>query len=380
MNKSRIGVVGCGVIGSFHVRSSVQSAYADAVAVADVNEASAQALADKHGVAKVYGDAQKLFADPDVDGVVLALPANLRRRLALAALQAGKHVLIEKPAALNDDEVQQIMAAQNGQVVMCCQNRYEFTPSARAAARHVASGALGKLRLVRVRGVTSPMKPPPAQPPVWRLRRDLNGGGIMANWGCYDLHYMLSVLNWSVTPQTVMAQMWPIGGPFADYADPSSDAETHLLMFVRCADEVVISFERAELLATPPSKAWEIIGENGTLVLEMTPGNEKQVVFYRRDPGNQGVTSDVIWSGEEDGFMPHQGTLDAFALAIQRNDGSPKPLRQASFVQRLTDAAYQSSETGQTVTVDFTDHGAALSPDEFEQVPTVALAEPPATD
>ena len=370
----RIGVVGCGVIGSFHVRSCQQSPHAEVVAVADVREEAARALADEHAIEKVYTDTQALFEDPDVDGIILALPAHLRTRLALAALAAGKHVLIEKPIAMNADEVRQIMAAQGDRVVMCCENRYEFTPSARAAAKHVASGALGKLRVVRVRGMVSPARPPSANPPVWRLRRDLNGGGIMANWGCYDLHYVLSVINWGVAPQSVMAQMWPIGRPYADYADPSSDAETHLVMLVRCADETVISFERAELLPARSDKAWEIIGEAGSLSLEMTPNKEKRILFHHRNEQGDGTASQVIWSGEEDGQLAHQGTVDAFGLAIERGDASPKPLRQAYLVQSLTDAAYRSSDTGQAISLDLADHGAALTPDEFERVPTAAPA------
>ncbi len=344
MRKCRIGVVGCGVIGSYHIASCVRSPYAEAAAVADVREEAARALAERHGVSKVYTDPQELFADPDIDGVILALPAHLRTRLALQAFEHGKHVLIEKPVAMNAGEVRQMIAARAGRVAMCCQNRYEFLPSTRAAADFVASGALGKLRLIRVRGLGSPANPPPANPPIWRLRRDLNGGGIMSNWGCYDLHYMFSVINWQLAPRTVLAQMWPIGGPVAAYAAPGSDAETHLSMLVQCDDDLAINYERGELLAAATDRSWEIIGEAGSLRLHMTVAPDKQIVFYENR--GQGTVSRIIWEGQEEPQLAHQGTVDHFAQAVNEGRASDEPLRQALLVQELTDAAYRSAQRG----------------------------------
>ncbi len=368
MSLFRVGVVGCGVIGKYHLKSCARSRYAEAVAVADVREEVARPVAEEHGIGKVYTDAAELFADPEVDGVVLALPANLRTPLALAALAAGKHVLIEKPAAMNATEVRQILAARGDRVVMCCQNRYEFTPSARAATQFMAKGKLGKVRMVRVRGMVAPARPPAEHPPVWRLRRDLNGGGIMANWGCYDLHYVMSVLNWSLTPETVLAQMWPVAGPFSDYAAAGSDAETHLSMLVRCADGAAINFERAEFVAAASDKSWEIIGEAGSLGLQMLPMEQKRIVFYHRDAA-AGTASEVVWEGDEEWDIAHQGTLDAFARAAQTGWDTDKFLKQALFVQMLTDAAYQSSDQGRAVEVDFAGIGAALDDEELTRHP-----------
>lgn len=373
MSKFRIGVVGCGVIGTHHLKSCGRSSYAEAVAVADVREAVARDLAAEHGVEKVYTDAEALFADPDVDGVVLALPANLRTALALSALKQGKHVLIEKPIALNTDEVRRIMAARGDRVAMCCQNRYEFAPSTRAAARFVAEGHLGKLRLVRVRGINPPQRPPAAQPPVWRLRHDLNGGGIMANWGCYDLHYVLSIVNWQLKPETVLAQAWQVAPAFADYAAEGSNAETHLTMLVQCAGDAAITYERGEFLAAERDGAWQIIGEQGSLSLHMLPGEKKQILAYHRD-AEQGTASQIVWEGDETWDLAHQGTLDAFARAGQQSLASPKPLEQALYVQTLTEAAYRSSDTHAAVTIDLDPKRAQLTPDELDDVLVAQVA------
>ena len=57
--------------------------------------------------------------------------------------------------------------------------------------------------------------PPKNPPPAWRLRRDQNGGGILVNWGCYDLDYLFGLLDFRLTPRVALARTWPIGQPFA---------------------------------------------------------------------------------------------------------------------------------------------------------------------
>ena len=107
MKPVQIGVIGCGVIGRMHLRVAADSPLLTPVAVADVREAVAQEVAAQHGVARAYASAEALLADPEIEAVVLALPTAGRAELALAAFSAGKHVLVEKPIALNAGEVRQ---------------------------------------------------------------------------------------------------------------------------------------------------------------------------------------------------------------------------------------------------------------------------------
>lgn len=350
MKPVRFGIVGCGVIGTVHLRSVQESNTVRVVALADVRQDLVQDTARQYAIKAAYTDADALLADPDVEAVVLALPAHARTELALKAFAQGKHVLTEKPVAMHADEVQRLMAAQKDRVAACCSARFHFLPATRAATDFVATGALGALRLVRCRAI-APAKPAPERmPPDWRLSKALNGGGIMSNWGCYDLDYLLGVTGWALQPQRVFGQTWTVPAPLADQVTPNSDAETHLTAMVRCADGCVIAYERGEYVAAPAAAAWEIIGEEGSLTLQMTPGHNKALVHHRHSPAD-GVVDRVIWQGDDDYADLHAGPMVDFAAAIRTGRAPQTGLDRALVVQQITDAIYASAEQGQAVEI-----------------------------
>jgi len=126
MNPVKLGVVGCGVIGPTHMAAAVSSPLLELVAVADLIDERAQAAASKYGAAKVYREGADLIADLDIEAVVLAFPAKGRTELGLLALANGKHLLTEKPVAMNAHEVKQLIAAQGDLKAACCSSRYRF--------------------------------------------------------------------------------------------------------------------------------------------------------------------------------------------------------------------------------------------------------------
>src|SRR5438552_3436944 len=120
----RLAVVGCGVIGAHHLAGAIQSGLANVTCVADQNPDAARKAALQYHVPAVHSSAEAAIDDPNVDAVVLALPTVNRAAFALRALRAGKHVLIEKPPAMNAEEVRELVEVQgNGEgesIGACC--------------------------------------------------------------------------------------------------------------------------------------------------------------------------------------------------------------------------------------------------------------------
>jgi predicted dehydrogenase len=183
----RFGIIGCGVIGNVHLKVMSKLPLARVVAVADIIEERAREAGTKYRVKGVYYSAEALLADRDVEAVVLAMPACQRLPIALSAYAKGKHVLTEKPVAMNAADVGRMIAARGNLISGCCSSRFRHFKSAAAAAAVVASGALGDLRVIYCRALKEAVGPPEKPPPEWRLKKALNAGGILTNWGCYDL-------------------------------------------------------------------------------------------------------------------------------------------------------------------------------------------------
>ncbi len=352
MKPVRLGVIGCGVIGQNHLRAATESPLLDVVAVADFREDAAREAADKFHINTVYADGSALIDAPDVEAVVLATPTAGRTKLALQAFARGRHVLIEKPVAMNVGEVRRMIKARGNLTAACCSSRQRFLEGAGVAADFIADGALGRLRVVRCRRIVPAGEPPQAPPPAWRLSRARNGGGILANWGCYDLDYLLGITGWKLIPRTVFAQTWTIPPKFESHVPAGSDAETHYAVMIRCEGGTVITMERGEYVSACADAAWQIIGTNGALTLTMTPNeNEPKKIILDEASTENGVVTRTLWEGMEDARMAHAGPVTDFAAAIRENRRPKTGLEESLIIQQITDAIYASSEKGASVEI-----------------------------
>lgn len=361
MKPVKYGVIGCGVIGPTHMKPAADFDFLELVAVADLIPERVQKAAAEYNVPKTYAQGIDLIDDPEIELVVLAMPTCHRKDLALRAFANGKHVLTEKPVAMSAADVDELIAARGNLKAACCCSRYRFITHHQIAADFIAAGNLGKLRNVYIRSYFSAPPPPTEPKPEWRLKRELNGGGFLMNWGCYDLDYLMGLTGWQLKPEKCFAQHWPIAPHLESHLPAGSTAETYYTALVRCEGGTVLSMDRGEYMSIAGESAWHIIGEKGSLRLTMTAvsasgpqasagaANWKQILFDEATV-DQGLVSHVLWEGEEDLSKVYHGPLTDLALAI-REDGEPKTsLEKARLLQQITDAVYQSGWTGDVVT------------------------------
>ena len=180
----RIGILGAAKIAPLAlVNPAKENTEVVVAAVAARDAARAQAFAAKHDIPRVHDDYDKLIADPDLDAVYNPLPNGLHGRWTRAALDAGKHVLCEKPFTSNAAEAREIadQAAQSDRVVMEAFH-YRYHPLALRVEEIVASGELGKLQHVDVT-FCFPLR----NFSDIRYNYSLAGGATM-DAGCYAVH------------------------------------------------------------------------------------------------------------------------------------------------------------------------------------------------
>jgi predicted dehydrogenase/nucleoside-diphosphate-sugar epimerase len=142
----RVAIVGCGEIARMHIGALRAIGGLNISAVCDRDEQRARAALTHAPEARVYTDLARLLADDRPDAVHVLTPPATHAALAVQAMNAGCHVLVEKPMALSVDEADRMLAAaRTNQVKLCTNHNYLRKPSVRRAAELVASGALGKV-------------------------------------------------------------------------------------------------------------------------------------------------------------------------------------------------------------------------------------------
>jgi len=205
MNKLRAGVIGLRM-GRHHVERYQEHPQCEVVAVCDIDEEVLGDIGDKYGVKRRYTEAAEMLAKEDLDVVSVATPNCFHAPLSIQALQAGAHVLCEKPMALRAAEARQMLAAARkaGRRLMI-DFSYRFTPEGWALKKQVDSGLLGEVYFGRTvwhrrRGI-------PRFAFTSKCRKDVLGGGHMVDLGVHRIDLALWLMG-SPKPQ------WALGGAY----------------------------------------------------------------------------------------------------------------------------------------------------------------------
>lgn len=146
MKQFNTAVIGCGMISKNHFKALKNVENARCVVACDCKPERARQAAETYGIPRVETDYQKVLQDPDIDVVHLCLPHFLHAKVAIEAMEHGKHVLCEKPMALSPDDAEKMIAARDASgkaLGICFQNRYN--ESSRYMRQLMDSGTLGRV-------------------------------------------------------------------------------------------------------------------------------------------------------------------------------------------------------------------------------------------
>lgn len=188
----RAGIIGCGCVAQEGHIPGLVAAGVEIGAVCDSNAVRAQEVGTRFGVSAVHTVAEQLLAQPDLDLVTIALPNALHAPVAIAALEAGKHVLCEKPMSVGSAGAEAMLAAARASGKLLSVNQHKrFDRTALAMRDAVARGALGDVYLVDARWTRQNGIPGYGS---WFTNRDLAGHGALFDIGVHMLDLSLFVL------------------------------------------------------------------------------------------------------------------------------------------------------------------------------------------
>lgn len=191
----RWGLVGCGDIAAKRVAAALREAPGSTLlAVARRRAELAAEFAQGHGASRSFADWRDLVCDGEVDAVYLATPVRLHLEQAVAAAEAGKHVLCEKPMALDVAGCERMIAAAHagGVRLGIAYYRHHYPVIARLR-QLLASGEIGQPVMAQVQAFDL-FDPAPDHPRAWLLDKAQSGGGPMADFGCHRIEILLDLL------------------------------------------------------------------------------------------------------------------------------------------------------------------------------------------
>jgi predicted dehydrogenase len=186
----RVGLLGVGAIAQVvHLPVLAQKENVELVAVCDVDEPRARAIADRFGIPNVFRDDDAVFRSDDVDAIIICSPSHLHESQAIAGLQGGKHVLVEKPLALTADAARRVIevAEKTDRTLMIAMNN-RWRPDTMALRPFATNGELGEIFLTRGAWLNRKMR---VVRPTWRHRKATAGGGALMDLGVQTLDLCL---------------------------------------------------------------------------------------------------------------------------------------------------------------------------------------------
>jgi len=204
----RVAIVGCGRISDLHELGYRDRDDAEIVAVCDAKRGRVGKKARAWGVSKTYTDYEKLLADPDIDLIELLVPHHLHAGMTIAACQAGKHVSVQKPMALNTSEADQmIRAATRAGVVLRVYENFVFYPPHVRAKEMIDAGEIGEPQMIRLHvgtGKSDTEWKVPLSSWLWRINEEKCGGGPLI----FDHGYHLFSLAFHLMGEVERVYAW----------------------------------------------------------------------------------------------------------------------------------------------------------------------------
>src|SRR5215472_4067713 len=184
MDKVRLGIIGSAFVSSLHAEALSEVPEAEVLAVSSPTKGHAEAFADRWQIPSFTTDYRKILDRKDIDAVVVGIPNDLHREVVVAAADAGKHIILEKPMAHTlDDADAMLKACRKRKVMLGYAETICFSPKYVRAKRLVEEGAIGKLYMVKQGEKHSG----PHSDWFYDVKR--SGGGAIMDMGCHGIEW-----------------------------------------------------------------------------------------------------------------------------------------------------------------------------------------------
>ncbi|WP_194543926.1 Gfo/Idh/MocA family protein [Paenibacillus sp. JZ16] len=347
MKSINVGVIGTGSISAMHLQSYEKHANTNLLAVCDLNEERAQRAAEKYGATKVYTDYNELLADPEIDAVSICTWNNTHAEISIAALNAGKHVLVEKPLCRTVEEALQVQEAvkSSGKLLQVGFVR-RYDPNAQMLREFADKGEFGDIYFAKASSVRRL-----GNPGGWFSDIERSGGGPLIDIGVHVID-----LCWYM-----MGRPKPVSVSANTYRKLGNRSNVRNLSFYKAADydaekntvedmaNAMIRFENGASLLVDVSftlhskenlQSVKLYGDKGGFEIdpEVVIVTEKHDTIINIQPqtDNKGFDFNAAFQSE----------VDHFISSIENGTAPLSPVEDGVEIMKILCGIYESAEKG----------------------------------
>ncbi len=337
MDKVKIGITGAG-IGQVHARGFRTSPDAEIIAVCDLNRARAQKMADEYGIPEVYTDHQEMLERANIDAVSICTPNSLHAPQVIAAFEAGKHILCEKPLSINAVEGAKMVEAgkRSGKVFMMGFNN-RFRGDTTYLKQLIEQGELGDIYYAKTGWVRRKCL---HWLSGWFSTKSLSGGGPLIDIGVHVLDLTLWLMG-NPKPVSVMGSSYAQFGPTKfEGTDMIYDVEDLAAGFIKLENGATVFLEAS----------WESHIEKEALYTQLI-GTEGGAEFnpLRIYKDMNGCPADIVPQFPQ--IKGHEGECQHFVACVKGDTECISTGEHGLHVMQILDAIYESAKIGKSVDI-----------------------------
>lgn len=340
-----VGIIGGGGIArGVHIPGYQALDNARVIAVADPVQASLDAAQNELGIENTYTDYREMLQRDDIDAISVTTPNFLHAQATIDALNAGKHVLCEKPLAMNAKEgAKMVAAAQKNDRKLMCGYNHRFRPEVQKLRQFAENGGLGNIyyarsQALRRRGI-----------PSWGMfvSKEKNGGGPLIDIGVHILDATMHIMGFP-KPIAVSGKTYQMFGKKSDVVGlmgqwdyKNFTVEDFAVAQIRFENDMVLTLESSFCanIAEREIFNFQILGDKGGCTLDPLQINtEQDMTLFDMQPAflPQGVKS-------------HHAEIASFVDSVLNDKPVFTPGEEALQITRIIDAIYESSAKGREV-------------------------------
>jgi predicted dehydrogenase len=313
MNRSSqlcFGIIGAGMIAEKHIEGLQKTEKASIKWVARNQQNALPEFQSRYNIPHGTTNYHEILADPEVDAVVITSPPAMHYEMFKACVAAGKHILLEKPAAIEREhlvEMVKLAEAHPELIISDCSARHaRLTPKFTKVKEIIDSGKLGEIYFIHHNSVARQSRPGIEYHPSakWFLNKALAGGGVLFDWGVYDLSFHLGLL--SDVPQVEQAKLLFMknGLDLKDPGTPVFDVEEHFAAQLELSGGIKYYWEHASNAHVDVPNETRIYGTKGGIKLAFCSWESPVIEFFDVAEEGRGVARseriEVDMSGHDD--------------------------------------------------------------------------------